>query len=97
MLHALFLYCVAEPLPAGVGMELPDSELSQSQPAKQRAHTMGQPEQNHIEITKASLQSRPRPYVKNPPGTVFLPKVGEWLKKGTLTFIVRKLGFCCQK
>ena len=59
-------------MPAGVGTDLHDSEPSHPQLTKQRSNTMGQPEQNHIEITKASLQSRPRPSVKNPSGIHFL-------------------------
>ena len=62
--------CVTEPMPSGVGVDSHDSELSQSQPTKQRANTMVQPEQNHIELTKASLQSRPRPAAKNQSGRV---------------------------
>lgn len=71
----------SEPMPAGVGTDLHDSESPQPQITKQRANTAVQPDQNHIEITKASLQSRPRPSVKNPsvpgalPGHILPPLV----------------------
>ena len=58
-------------MPSGAGTDLHDSDLSQSQPTKQRASTLVQADHNHIELTKASLQSRPRPAVaKTNSGTV---------------------------
>lgn len=70
-----------EPMPGGAGTDMHDSDSLQPQVTKQRANTMGQPDQNHIELTKASLQSRPRPSVKNPsvpgalPGHILPPLV----------------------
>ena len=51
-------------MPSGVGNDLHETEPSHTPLTKQRSNTMGQSEQNHIELTKASLQSRPRPSVK---------------------------------
>ena len=73
-------YCVTEPMPAGVGTDLHDSESPQPQITKQRANTAVQPDQNHIEITKASLQSRPRPSVKNPSGILYFISIYEKTK-----------------